>query len=187
MGGEPQERGGIALATASGGENAFVVGDGAAAGWGGNGARLESGVLWSRTWSSLAAAAWSLSSSSGQNPVWLCRAVTSKEEVGRYRELLAQAAHIEGRLVVVLGTFPLPDLVFAAAAGEDDCGNTHCPVAVNVIVVPGDGIIVAEGGVPSPPPPAWDDNHGTSPHNEAIWLEEESCGGGAILSDPTSS
>jgi len=54
VGGEPQERGGVALATASGGENAFVIGDGVAVGWGGDGAGPGSDVLRSRMWSSLA-------------------------------------------------------------------------------------------------------------------------------------
>ena len=48
MGGEPKQRGGVALATASGGENALVVGDGTAAGQGGDGAGPGSDVLWSR-------------------------------------------------------------------------------------------------------------------------------------------
>ena len=108
MGVEPQERGGVALAMASGGENAFVIGDGAAVGWGGDGAGPGSDVLRSRMWSSLAAA-WSLSSSSGPNPVWLCRAVTSEEEVDRYHELSSQAAHAEGGVTDVLGAFLLPD------------------------------------------------------------------------------
>ena len=201
MGGEPQERGGVALATASGGENAFVVGNGVAAGWGGNGAGPGSEVLRSRTWSLLAAAAWLLSSSSGLNPLRFCRTVKSEEEVDRYRELLAHAAHTVGRLAVTLGIFLLPDSVFAATAGGarddvrdgvcDNCGDAQRHAAVDV---PGDGVIVEEGGAPSPPPPARDDDHGTSPHNEAIqriipcaWLEERSCSGGAILPDPTSS
>ena len=166
-------------------------------------------ALRSRTWSSPAAAAWSSPSSSGPNPVRLRRAVTSEEEADRYRELSARAAPAEGRLAVALGRFPLPDSVFAAAAGgarddardgvRDDGGDARHPAAV-VGVVPGDGVVVAEGGAPPPHPPhppsspARDDDHGTSPRDEALqriipraWLEEGSCGVGAIFPDPTSS
>jgi hypothetical protein len=149
-------------------------------------------ALRSRTWSSPAAAAWSSlssSSSSGPNPVRLRRAITSEEEADRYLELSARAAPAEGRLAVALRRFPLPDSVFAAAAGGARGRRLGR--------VPGDGVAVAEGGTPPPPPPppARDDDHGTSPRDEALqriipreWLEEGSCGGGgAILPDPTSS
>ena len=109
-------------------------------------------MLRSRTWSSLAAAAWSLYLLSGPNPVQLRHAVTSKEEVGQYRELSAQAAYMEGRLAVVLRRFPLPNSVFAAATGgarndvrdgiRDNCGDAHRPAAVNVVVVPGDDVLL---------------------------------------------
>ena len=58
----------------------------------------------------------------------------------RLRELLARAALAEGRLVVALGRFQLPNSVFAAAAGgarndvrhgvRDDCGNVRRPAVV---------------------------------------------------------
>jgi hypothetical protein len=170
-----------------------------------------------RSWS------WSLSAASSSssfesagpiNPVRLRRAITSEEEADRYRELSARAAPAEGRLAIALGRFPLPDQVFAAAGGDrdnvrddvhDDC-DTRRPAAVAVVVapvdgvvIPGFGIVVAEGGTPPPlppppPGPSARDNDRATPPRDALhriipreWLEEGSSGGGGCVILPDSS